>query len=192
MVLIATADGTPEAVVLTDMDGAFELDVTPGVYVVHVRHRGYRPVSSERLELTEGRTIEVRINLRPVALQLDAVTVYGDDPYDGFLDRYNDTLGFTMMAEDFEEYHVKQMHEVLGAMPMIHRPRCYRAYLDGFPVPEKSGWVDLIFSPSYSLNAESVYGVEVYRTRREAPKQYRYFLAPDCGVILVWTKRGRR
>jgi hypothetical protein len=192
MVLIAAADGTPEAVVLTDMDGAFEADVTPGVYVVHVRHRGYRPVSSEPLELTEGRTVEVRINLRPIAPQLGAVTVYGEDPYDGFMDRRLDTLGFLMMAEDFEEYHVKQMHEVLDAVPMIHRPRCYRAYLDGFLVPKESGWLDLIFSERYSLNAESVYGVEVYRTRREAPKQHRYFLLPDCGVILVWTKRGRR
>ena len=200
-VLLLGEDGVAYAATLTDSAGHFELETSfAGRFVLRAHRVGYHGTSSDPIELAPGRIVEVRINLRPDAIMLEAITVYGrvfqSRQMKEFLRRRRLGLSrYSFSRSEIEQMRAGTILNVVTQVPGArvvgrHRnrsmrlnargcpPRIYidgnRAYHEFFSVPFPIDWIEAI---------------EVFRTASETPAYYRdpdYRIA-RCGTILIWT-----
>lgn len=178
-VFLVEPTGKVHDAVMTDSLGKFLVRASEaGTYIVRVNRWGYEPTSSSPLVLTEGRIVEVRVNMRPDKTKLEAVTVFGSRFSPGQLeflsrDTLEDRLYFRFDQQRMEDLHARTPLDVMSALPFY---RCLTWWLDG--------WVVRDFGPNYPI--DWVYGVEVFMKPWQVPPKYRRNAL--CGAVLIWSR----
>jgi hypothetical protein len=202
-VWLLDADSAVHAATVSDSSGEFEIAVqAPGRYILRGQRIGYISAESDIIDVPANHVVEVRINLRPDPLMLEAVTVYGEMPHsreiEGFYTRRSQHRGYNFTRADFERMSATDMSHVLSEIPSgrIHGTtprnrkvtlnfnRCEPAvFIDGREW--QLGFLDL----AEGLPLSTVYGIEVFTTQSDTPGEFaspRWHRA-RCGVIVVWT-----
>lgn len=173
------------AATVADSSGHFEVRAPkPGTFVLRVHRFGYMPARSDSLTLTVGRTIEVRVNMRPDATVMEGVTIYGSRLTPGQAEfqlrkENHRNLSYLYGREEIDRLHAGTIGDVLRSGVPFH-VRCPQIYVDGWPTDK--------FALEYPLSW--VYGIEVYPFAIRVPKQYRK--SAFCGAILIWSTPIRR
>ncbi len=186
--------------------GNFSLSGLPaGTYALEVRAIGYAPkrvpvTLSSRRAGSVGVVLDERINtLQSVVVQADRTKLQKD--YTGFLDRQKRGMGRFMSEEDIARRAPISITDVFRTMPGISvvpngtgfgyalqgRGGCAPdVFVDGMRVFDGATDLDQIVRPS------DVGGVEVYNSAATVPPQFITGAGTgSCGVVAVWTKRGR-
>lgn len=200
-VMLLGERGEAHAAALTDSLGRFSLKADgPGRFFLQVHRLGYQQAVSGALELTEGRTVEVRVNLRPDAFMLDAVTILGRAPQSRQLREYVrrkrlKLVRWSFTREDIERLHTGAVEDIVMQVPGARvsgglsnrrvslNPRgCTpRVFIDGFP--ERGNFFNSPFPVSW------IDAVEIFRSATETPAEYRNpdYKVAQCGTVLIWT-----
>lgn len=199
-------------VTTTNQRGVFVLeDVSPGMEVIQAQAMGYA-VQRESVRILGGRAqeVDVRLAVNPVELAPILVSVR---PRRWFSDRQGLEqrialgAGYIMLREDIEERAPQVLGEALRGIPGVSVTRLgggisgtYQIQLRGAANLANQAcnpqvWVDGIKwgndgSIFRDIQAFDIEAIEVYRGAAEVPGE---FSGQDarCGVIVVWTRRGR-
>ncbi len=200
-VLLLGEDGAAYAATMTDSAGHFELKTSfAGRFVLRAHRVGYHGTSSNPIVLTPGRIVEVRINLRPDPVILEAITVYGRVFQSREMREFMRRRRLGLSRYSFSRSEIEQMRAgtILNVVTRVPAARVVgpprnrsmrlnargcpaRIYLDGrrayrefFSVPFPLEWIEAI---------------EVFRTASETPAEYRdpNHRIAACGTILIWT-----
>lgn len=198
----------------TDSTGTFEF-VFPrrGGVRLHGRGGGYRAATTPTLTFGEDAFFAVEFRLDPEVILLAPLEVVargrreGSPVLNGFRDRVALGLGSFILREEIERRRpvyatdllrsvpgVELISEGTGSRPRIRLARAAgrgcdaRIFLDGVLMNRTGSppiHLDDLVSPG------SIEGIEIYRGLGSIPAEY---LNPDteCGVVGVWTRRGRR
>lgn len=195
--------------VVTRANGRFRIvDVSPGEYVLFVRRIGYASVSST-IELTAGDTLRPSFTLRRAVAELDTIVVAdkgGLSPIEReFEERRRLGEGQFLTQAQIETLNFVDLENVMrtfkamaitGNGPVnLRPPQCqYQTYLDGVALEPARIWQAL-------PPPGQVFGIEVYSGPTAIPLQFKTLEGSAitskgranafCGVILVWTKRGK-
>ena len=192
----------------TAADGRFVLpDLVPGRHELVFSHLGYQR-RAETIEVQAGHATKVQVDLTVDAIELDPIEVAVDRrdrnlERAGFYQREEDGWGHFVDRGDIENWNPIDLTDALirfpgvaivaGARsPMDRRLRfrrgrgvcAPRVYLDGVMLTGRRA-----FSVDDIVNPMSVAGVEMYRGVAGIPAQYSG-LGTDCGVVLIWLRRG--
>ncbi|AHG90456.1 TonB-dependent receptor plug [Gemmatirosa kalamazoonensis] len=187
----------------TTDNGAFSLGGLPaGTYSLEVRAIGYEP-KRVAVDLSAKRPANVDVVLEKQVAVLAGVTVTGqrtkaETDYNGFLERKKNGFGRYFTQEDIENRNPMVMTDIMRMSPGMQvspngsfgyvlrgRGGCTpEIFLDGMRVMQGADDLDNIVRPT------EVSGVEVYNNASSAPAQYGGSAGGDCGVVLIWTKRG--
>lgn len=196
--------------VVTKSNGRFRIvDLPPGEYVVFVRRIGYAS-SSSTVGLTAGDTLRPSFMLRRAVTDLDTVVVADRGGVSSierdFDDRRRLGEGQFLTQQQIEKLNFVDLSDVFRVFRAVaigsngpinlRPPQCqYQTYLDGVVLDSRRIWQALP-PPSQVL------GIEVYSGPSTIPFQFKNYSgsasAPPggsgafCGVVLVWTTRGRR
>lgn len=194
--------------VFTDSLGRYRLDRVPdGPRVVLFRLVGYRPVRT-MASFKRGETTVVDGLMIGLAVQLDSVLVRGlagrargvGFGLEAFEERRSKGFGIFLDSTLLRRNEHRDLADVVRSHPGISisdrqrgggyyiaagrgPSRCLvQMYLDGMrlPVPTKTNIVSV----------SDLLAVEVYRSAAEVPLEYGGPRSA-CGVVLMWTKRGR-
>ncbi|MDE2981640.1 MAG: carboxypeptidase regulatory-like domain-containing protein [Gemmatimonadota bacterium] len=193
----------------TNADGRFRLpDLFPGRHEVAFSHLGYRQ-RSETLDVQAGHATRVQVVLTIDAIALDPIEVAVDRrdrnlENAGFYQREEAGWGHFVDRDDIENWNPLRITDALMRAPgvtTVMDPRmpsrqylafrkggatCFPAvYLDGIRIGSGRGPAEI----NDILNPVVVAGIEVYRRLGGMPPQYSG-LGSDCGVVLIWLRRG--
>ena len=193
---------------LSDPQGRFTLTgLQPNLVEVRFSRLGYAPRTT-RLMVQPGRTMEIYVSMSAQPIELEPIEVTVGSSYlerNGFYRRARTAWGSRFTRQDVNVIDPGLVSDLLWRTPGVtveRGPRGARAvssrrvirdddschlrpYLDGMPMFD---WdFDLV-------RPEDLEGVEVYQGLG-APTEYRNLIEPDgtypCGVLLIWTRRGR-
>jgi hypothetical protein len=211
--------GANDAGATTGADGAFLLGVPRvGPSAVEARAIGLRPVRAE-FDAQRGQPSRVALTLADNVVVLAPTVVRAPRVSAALADfdrRRNAGLGFFITANDIEvrrPYSVTDLMQMApgvrvilpgagspGASPRVIFQRASGsggvmstscepiAFVDGARLvadPEQGLQLDQVIP-----RPQDVYGIEIYRNLTGAPPQYQA-LNSTCGLILIWTTRGR-
>jgi hypothetical protein len=188
--------------VVTRANGRFRIvDLPPGEYVLFLRRIGYASVSST-IELTAGDTLRPSFTLRRAVAELDTVVVAdkgGLSPIEReFEQRRRSGEGQFLTQAQIERLNFVDLETLMRTFKAVaigsdgpvnlRPPQCtYQTYLDGVALEPARIWKAL--PPPSQL-----FGIEVYSGPTTIPLQFKPFgehTSAFCGVVLVWTKRGK-
>jgi len=201
--ILGRADGA-----VTNASGAFTLGgVSTGWAEVRFTRLGYATYSG-RVLVETGATArldavlsEEAIELAPIDVSISGRFVYLDD--NGFYRRAERGFGRQYSRQDLDALHILEVSDVVrdvSGLVMQHDPNMANRVVAlrsrnlgpaGAPCA-LSVFVDGVRTLDPNLNQvpqDWILGMEVY-LGAEAPAQYR--LAGGCGVVLIWTRDGRR
>lgn len=121
-VILLGADGTAHGAGLSDSAGRFQVSVpAPGLYNLRTHRAGYDPSESGVIEVPANGRVEVRVNLRPNPMMLDAVTVTGEAPRSipqrDFHRRQRLRQGYHFTRADFERLNASTVDDLLHEIP---------------------------------------------------------------------------
>jgi hypothetical protein len=192
----------------TRPDGRFELDgLGLGSHTVEARAVGYarerRPV-----ELSADRPASVEISLTKLAVELPELNVTARAGSAGFEQRRRQAIGgYFVSEEEIARRGAVRVEDLFRTIPGIriepasvtdYRILSYRGGSGFAAVCEPTIFIDTIRIPldpeagiTLPVMPEELAGIEVYPGPGTAPVEYRA-MNQNCGVILLWTKRGRR
>jgi hypothetical protein len=193
----------------TDNAGRFVLDSLPsGNDYFLLRLIGFKPARF-RARLGKSDTVRVMATLAPLGVRLDPVVVVAEAKrprgggYDAFEERRSLGLGkFIDSTEMRRSEHLRlgdllrrdvpgiEVKEVFGRGDVGRRTKAFNrntltpceltVFLNGIRIPDP----DLkVFDPA------SLQAAEVYRLQGEIPMEYGG-RGQECGVILLWSRRG--
>ncbi|HUF49465.1 MAG TPA: carboxypeptidase regulatory-like domain-containing protein [Longimicrobiales bacterium] len=215
-IALLTAEGERVAATRTNRAGAFRLAGTgAGAFRLRIDRLGYRVKLTEPFEVAATAERRVQVSLAPAAVPLPGVPVetrsqaHLGTAMDGFYERRDRLgrglgLGTFLGPEDLERRAiVGSVVALLETVPGIRtvatswsnwrdirlRPgdgTCTpKVLVDGIVL--RSGYVDVL---NAGISAADLAAVEIYRRPSEVPAE---FSGPDarCGVLLLWTRRGR-
>ncbi len=192
----------------TRADGTFELDgLAEGSHTVEARAIGFarerRPV-----ELVADRSAPLEISLAKLPVELPEVSVTASAGRAGFDERRRRAIGgYFITGAEIDRRGAVRVEDLFRTVPGIrvepasatdYRILSYRGgsgfsavceptmYLDGIRIG-----VDPEAGVTLPVMPEELDGIEVYPGPGTAPVEYRA-MNQNCGVILLWTKRGRR
>lgn len=188
IVIITDSAGIPHTAVRSDSAGWFSATVPfEGQFILQVYKTGFRPTTSAPIALKHGTVTEVRVNLRPVAVTLPGVTIYGEGPYAAFHRRKGERRGFLVDRLDIERIKARHLGDLVREAPLADG-KCWGVWLDGRPVSlwVKNWLMGAIGGAAYP--PDWYYGVEIYPNKFDAPPEYRGDTSHRCGVILAWSK----
>jgi hypothetical protein len=187
--LLPVSPDAPELeVILSGPDGAFAFDAgISGQYVLQVRALGYRPQFAI-IDLASDQVLAIRVNLAPMAIMLDAITVYGlEAATEGqreFWSRRDLPWNHGFVHTEFEKLGAHEISEVLefGVLGGRRLARCAMIYRDGIKLSRDHWELD-------DTSLDWVYGIEVYRDYYDIPLRYRdpFDGGGGCGAILLWS-----
>ena len=218
---LITGRGDLVAAAMTDAAGRFRLIApAAGRYRIRAERLGYGAVETEMFDVRAGTgaRVDVKITVSPIPLPDVPVTTTSTagrgtamDPFYERRERLGRTLGLGRFLgpEDLERRavvgsaaalletmpgvrtrssewsnwrHVQLRVDGACANPRMHPPKLY---IDGGVV--RGGTLEAL---NVMVSAGDLAGVEIYRRPSEIPAE---FSGPDaaCGVIVLWTKRGR-
>lgn len=199
-VLLLGIDGPVHGAALSDTAGEFEIAVpSPGKYLLRALRAGYYPTESGAITVPANAVVEVRVNLRPDPVLLEAVTVYGEAPQTRELREFHlrrsQRRGYSFTRADFERLNASRVMDLLPEVPgfssrgtprtrqiTLNFRRCQPAvFIDGYsPRLAPPELIHLL----ETLPLHMVYGVEVFRDFSSVPPEYGLQV---CGAILIWT-----
>jgi TonB-dependent starch-binding outer membrane protein SusC len=184
---------------ITDNSGSFALiDVPAGPQVVEVELIGYEPRSSPVTVLSrETLEAELRLSTKPIALPPIEVTVRsGRLESVGFYDRKNDfgKQGRFMDRAYIESRNAQLLTDLLYNQPGIKVDYGGAGVRKVF-ITRNQGCTPMLYIDGVSgdnqnfdvIRPETIEGIEIY-IGAMIPIQYKS--RTDCGVFLVWTRRG--
>jgi hypothetical protein len=208
LVMLVTEGGDSVSAVWSDDRGDFALAAPgPGVYYVSARKIGYGMVVDGPLVLEEGSTAVVGIHLQPAALyEMAPITVTAEPAVRhlvsaGFYERQRSGSGVFLGPDHVEKrISARNVSDLLQGLPGVTidhsgnvrlrgmvggQGTCGEplVYIDGFP--SIAGNEDL-----KAISPMNIAGIEVYRRPVEVPAEYGGATS-GCGVIVLWTQRGR-
>lgn len=189
---------------LTNEQGAFRLTSVPsGTVGIEVRRLGFTPAAGS-YELKRGATIRVELLVTAVPHALSAVHIRGargqaDRAFGGFYRRREHGMGRFLAREDIERRNAQMTTDLFRMVPGVNvvQTRSMRRvlrlrgsncspliWMDGVPL-----WSGQEFDFD-AISPRSIEGIEVY-SMANLPPQFRSAAGTiDCGVIVVWTRRG--
>ncbi len=205
-VRILGRDGHAES----DAAGQFVLDGLPaGSHTLEARALGFTPFRRQ-IDLASGGHLSVEMTLAPVAPELPELNVTVSDAAsarNGFDQRRQRGLGGHFITRDeITRRGAVRVEDMLRTAPGIRLEPVgsseYRiisqrggpgggdscqptVFVDAFKVP-----LDPQFGLSLPVSPDEVEGIEVHNNTTSVPPQYR-LASGSCGVILIWTRRGR-
>jgi len=214
-VALLDSAGTARAQVVTDENGRFVMAPAsgPGQYDVQVIALGYVGAPSDPVDYT-GESVFLEIALSPAPIEMEGIEVRVEalDPAleaQGFYQRERTTGGLFVDPEDLENRVLVRASEALRRLPGVNvrggEPTFTRVggglgggcgqppdvWVDGVPVRRGGGtpgvpqrFDDLLPAP------QNIAAVEAYPGGASVPAQFGG-VSGGCGVIVVWTKRGR-
>lgn len=210
---LLTEDGDRVAWTLTDEEGFFRLDApTPGSYMLYGESLGYHSSVEGPILMAEDQLYPAEFALEPMPVVLDSLMVVAETRrvslvLSGFYDREQQGLGhFIGPDKILEKLEAQQVTDFFwevpgvrlmpqsnlagsGYVPLMRASAGMRGfclpdvYLDGIPMPGADE-IDQFISPM------DIEAIEVYRSASEVPARFTT-AASNCGVILIWSRRGR-
>ena len=204
-------NGTPHRAV-TGANGRYQLEgLQPGIYQVIFRTVGHIPVRMDVL-LTAGETTRANATLVRSDVVLDPIVVTGEPLGDvgldvvGFEERRRIGLGRFIDPVELRESEHLRVVDVLRRhgvtiMPVPSQGKnVFRAYhpwrrngagqLNCPMVTYLDGTLVVIDDLRTDVDISSLAAIEVYRGGAQLPAQFSGAQA-QCGVIVMWTRRGR-
>ncbi len=195
---------------VSDATGRFVLDSLPaGSHTLEVGALGFAP-SRRQIDLPPGGELRLDLTLAAVARELPELNVTVSEATlarSGFEERRRRGMGgHYITREEIARRGSIRVEELLRTAPGIRLEPVgsseYRivslrggpgwsdscqptVFVDSFKVP-----VDPDSGISLPVSPNEVEGIEVHNSTTSAPLQYRIASA-SCGVILIWTSRGR-
>jgi hypothetical protein len=170
---------------------------------LRVRRVGFRP-DSQDVVTDFGRTLQVNVVLKPVAVTLAVVTVTGRHDFSGamagFYRRRAAGSGRYFTREDIEKRNPAKLSDLLRGVAgisvtpqrtsvgsvRVRGSRCAPVvFLDGHGLT--AGEFDLD-----SVDPRSFDGIEIYSGGATVPAEFQrtFRMSSSCGTILLWSKRG--
>lgn len=212
-VTMVTGDSETRHTTLTDAEGFFSLEAPRGVFVLRVTALGYRPTRTAPIELLDEsdlRVVEIPMSLAPVVIEgLEVAAEHSALAGTGFYERMAAGRGQFLTPEDiatsdarftpelfYDLDHVMRENMLpvwqrsIQYMSATQRGNCYpRIYIDGvwwrWRAPGE-GLMD-------AVPLEDLVGAEVFWGPFQAPLRYQgTTIENSCGVVLLWTRYGRR
>jgi hypothetical protein len=210
-VVLLDADGRVRADAQTDTAGWFLLNADAGGwYRLRSSPPGYRAATTPRVEVERGAILDVRFVLSPEVVLLAPLEVRAKSrplvaggALQAYRERVQRNVGFQLTREQIAQQNPKAMTDLLRRVPGLRIERdasggtrvsmtgvrriirdCpMRIFVDGQEFRHGPGAID-------DMVPVDVEGIEVFRTIAELPPE---FSGPDsqCGVIAIWTLRGR-
>jgi len=200
----------PPIQIVTGADGRFNVgSIEPGSVDVTFSLIGYEPRTTT-VDVQAGATLELRASLATQAIELEPIEVIVGSGYlhrSGFYQRSRHSIGTQFTRSDLDRIDPMTVSEVLrrvpgvavmdtrrGRVPITNRAGgpvgqgdCrLRPYLDGMAMFEWN--IDDVLPGDLEA-------VEIYHGP-SVPVEYARLVDPDghypCGVVLLWTTRGRR
>jgi len=206
---------------LANQRGFFRIEAPiPGPYLFSSKALGYGEVHDQVVEITRGRLTVLEVQMAPEALALEPLVVIAESrafrlEMEGFYEREEQGLhnGIFMTPEFLEKRQPRRVSDLFFALPgtRVMEPALgagsRAVYFRGGERIDSICWpmvyVDrhLVSPGGLGAGAEPtalddvVHGldesaIEVYRYAAEIPPE---FNGPNagCGVVVVWTRRGR-
>jgi hypothetical protein len=196
-------DGRADTVVwqgLTDESGSFLSARVPALsYEVRAEALAFRPVA-EPLDLRGRRRVEIRVEMVPEAVELEAVVVTSRDrsrlEASGFYERRRLGFGHSFTREDIEARNPLRVSDLLRTVPgmqvvpgrggvgatLRYRGSCQpNLVVDGVPLSRPVS-IDEILSPG-DLEALEVHSSSYFPGR---------IGSSTCGTVVAWTREGQR
>jgi hypothetical protein len=200
----------------TDSSGSYSISADPGSHTVLFRHLGYEP-QEKRTRLVRGEVVVVNATLvRGDAPELDTVNVRGARPRgvgrEAFGERRALGLGKFVDSAQIRKWESRRTSEVLrelgvrmwtvkgpyqeelAANPIKlnqeGQPSCFMTViLDGTTIYRSGSRTP---PPDFRREFQlmSLEAIEVYRTAAQVPQEFAG-RGVDCGVIVLWTRRGK-
>jgi hypothetical protein len=192
---------------VADDRGAYSLiDLPAGTQTLEARAIGYIPIT-RTVTLSAKRAVSLDIRFDSAAHILETVQVTGKVVYDRATEEFNAAkkrgFGYFLDRETIEQRQPFQATDLLRTAPGV---TVYSGALggsstisirgsamsggcqpglviDGLPFQGGAGDIDQLVRP------EDIAGMAVYRGPSEVPVEYQS--ASSCGVIQIWTRRGR-
>jgi hypothetical protein len=221
LVTAQEADGRVISRIETREDGtfAFLLD-TRALVGIDARRIGYRVTTLPLLHVDGRDFIPVDVRMEPDAIRLAPLEVVASPRgrpsgfLAGFRERRRTGVGTYVTREEIEARGPTYVADIFRSISGLRvegdgwgsrstasvaraggREGCQAlVYIDGVPMNRRPGTlraVPVTFHLDGLLSPGDVEGIEIYRGVGSVPIE---FLTPDadCGVILVWTRRGER
>ena len=194
----------------TDSLGRFVFEVSEGYYAFRAGGLGFMTVTTAVIEVGPDEELQVRIVLSPKAILLAPleITARSRPLISGMMmQAYNErrvkNLGFAITRKQIEERNPRRVTDLLQMVPgvivipqfggsAIEIPGSGRRFVPGCQV--KVMLDGLLFrwgaTTIDDIPVDDVEAIEVFRNLAEIPPEMG---GPDavCGVVAVWTKRGR-
>ncbi len=207
-VILLNALGEVAGRTITNSKGRYQVEPEHvGLFSITVMMLGYDSTSVEVALSQKNKKIDVDIQLTPDAVELEGLVVEATRkvPFliqQGFYRRQREGFGYFVDLEYIENQQPLVPSDLFRRIPSVHTvgdslmissPRvgvggvsfgCRpRVLIDRFPI--NGGRLDDLL-PISSLEA-----IEVYIRPSTVPPRWRHFVR-SCGLIVVWTKRGKR
>lgn len=208
-VVMVEGDGEGSGGVVSDAQGRFSVPPLPaGVYTVRVEHLAYRQVTDTvrvpggdaavRLEVS---LLADAIPLDPIAVQVESRSTVGrlGDVYDR-MDRMRQLgLGRIFDRGDIEDAGAIRVSHLVAQLPGVQTHaiagspnlvlRLTRNECDPSVYVDGVRWTGQGVDEAVTVG--ELEAVEVYRRISEIPGEFWDEQATRCGVVAVWTRRGR-
>lgn len=187
--------------------GGFELGGLPaGTHTVEIRAIGYAR-RRELVDLLPDRPARLEVTLTRIAVTLPEIAVTAEDPGQTEFDqrrRFAGGGGSFLDEEDIARRNPLRTEDLFRSVPGFsvvpsggfdYRIVSTRGpgasgqcspdvFLDGSRIT-----LDPAMGGGLPVNPQELYGIEAYPSGAFAPAQYSS--QSSCGVVLIWTKRGR-
>jgi hypothetical protein len=210
---LVTEEGETIVWTMSDEEGFFRLEAPdPGSFMLYGEALGYNSSVEGPVLLGEDQMVPAEFRLEPMPLVLDSLRVVARSRrlslvLSGFYDREKTGLGHFIGPEQIlDKFEARNVSDFFWSVPGVRlMPRSNLAgsgyvplmrasaglrgmclpdvYLDGIPMPGADA-IDEFIQP-FDLE-----GIEVYRSASEVPARYTT-ASSNCGVILLWSKKGR-
>ncbi len=208
-ITLVTEEGDSVGGARSGRDGLFEiLAPRAGVFYVSTRRVGYGMVVDGPVELQDSVAVTVGIHIQQVALyELDPITITAEPVVRhlvtvGYYERQHASAGGLFLGPDHVERRAsaRRVSDLLRGLPGVGVDQVGNVVLRGMisgmgscgsPTVYLDGIVSSVGNEDLNiLDPIDIEAIEVYRRPNEIPPQYG---GPTrgCGVILLWTGRGR-
>ncbi len=191
---------------LTAADGGFAIDeLSPGTYQFTVRRLGFEPAHAS-LEVDDSdRQADLTIFLEPLTLQLDPVTVLGEEgsrvlQLEDFYERRAFGFGHFLTRADIEKRGTARVRDLFQLIPNFWTGRgrgCQPSlFLDGLRLRGDAKTVlnifrrtDVLDMLEFLISVGDIAGIEIYAGPSQVPARFNMTSGGCPGrAIVVWTR----
>ena len=200
-----------EAIVVTGLDGRFEMaGVGSGHVTVVIRRTGFR-IGAVELDIAMTRAVTVdlgTIALSPLAVELDPVVVEGAEvdrklTSVGFFQRMSVEQGTFLTHEEIARRNPRNTSELIRRIPgfrvatdgRVASRRGVPAISQGFSSCDIEYYIDGVHADGSFVDdvlPNAIAAMEVYTGAATIPPAFRVSGNPKCGVVVIWTRTGGR